>query len=59
MLDMPSLSDLDGFAGFAALVNSLLLWPTVRGLQTAVSALREEIAGMKKTRRKATARKRR
>lgn len=27
------LSDLDGFAGFAALVNGLILWPLVRAIK--------------------------
>lgn len=56
MLDLPSLSDLDGFAGFAALVNGLILWPVVRSLQASVAALREDVKAMK-PRRKSTPRR--
>lgn len=28
-----TLADLDGIAGVAALVNSLLMWPTIRALK--------------------------
>jgi hypothetical protein len=31
------MSDLDGFAGLAALLNSLLLWPIVRALKNLTS----------------------
>lgn len=31
----------DGVAGFAALLNGLLLWPTVRGLKRAVEEIKE------------------
>lgn len=41
------MSDLDGFAGFAALVNGLILWPVVRSLQASVAALREDVKAMK------------
>lgn len=32
------LPNLDGFAGLAALVNSLLLWPIVRALKNVTSS---------------------
>lgn len=32
-----TLPNLDGFAGLAALVNSLLLWPIVRALKNVTS----------------------
>ena len=28
-----TLADLDGLAGFAALINGILLWPTIRALK--------------------------
>lgn len=51
----------DGFAGLAALVNGLLLWPVVRSLKREQSALRDMLKPLvsKKTSRKAPARKRR
>lgn len=48
-MDLPfDLKDLDGFAGFAALVNSLFLWPVIRSLQAAVAALRQDVQALKK-----------
>lgn len=34
MLDALSNLDLDGVAGFAALINSLMMWPTIKALKT-------------------------
>lgn len=46
-MDLPTMADLDGFAGFAALVNGLILWPVVRSLQASVAAVREDVKSIK------------
>lgn len=32
-MDFPTVHDLDGFAGFASLINGLILWPLVKSLK--------------------------
>lgn len=34
-----TLSELDGLAGIAALVNSLIMWPTIRALKKGLARL--------------------
>lgn len=55
------LEGLDNFAGLAALVNGLILWPMVRSLKKDQSALRAMLQSLlarrKPTRRKAPRRK--
>lgn len=38
-MDIPTI---DGMAGFAALVNSLILWPVVNSLKAAVQYLKDD-----------------
>lgn len=40
------LKSLDGFAGLAALVNGLILWPVVRSLKQGQAELREMVRSM-------------
>lgn len=55
---------LDGFAGFAALINGILLWPVVKSLKADQSDLRKMVEGLitkllgkKKPQRKLAAKK--
>lgn len=50
---------LDGFAGFAALVNGIILWPIVKGLKTEQLELRKLVERLfLRAPKKPTARKR-
>jgi hypothetical protein len=56
---MVALSDLDGFAGIAALVNSLLLWPIVKALKNVTHDHGTRLAVLEKTRQPAKPKRKR
>ena len=49
---MIDLADFNGLAGFAALVNSLLMWPTIRYLKRLEPRVEKLEAAAKKKRRR-------
>ena len=46
------MSDLDGFAGLAALINSLLLWPIVRALKNVTKDHGDRLSTLERISRK-------
>lgn len=54
-----TLPDLDGFAGLAALINSLLLWPIVRALKNVTKDHGDRLSFLERHHRKPTKKKNR